>query len=78
VRRLKTLGTALEVQPCKAWSVAWRLLEKLRKCCNGRHEEQASRVIKDSAVVRALRGGLAKDVEDRMDIEAWREEMKGS
>jgi len=35
-------------------------------------------VIKDSAVVRALRGGLAKDVEDRMDIEAWREEMKGS
>lgn len=39
--------------------------------------EQASRVMKGRAVAKALGGGLAKEVEERMEVDEWREEVHG-
>ena len=38
-----------------------------------RRGEQASRVMKGRAVEKALKGALDKDVEKRLDVEAWRD-----
>lgn len=37
--------------------------------------DQALRVSEERAVAKALKGGLAKKVEERMDVEEWREEV---
>ncbi|MCJ1273994.1 hypothetical protein MMC21_001787 [Puttea exsequens] len=42
-----------------------------------RRGEQASRVMKGSVVAKALEHGLAKDINERLDVQAWRVEMKG-
>ncbi len=45
-----------------------------RRCSIARHEEQASRVIKGSAVMRALRD--RGWFEDKLETEAWREQIR--